>query len=514
MAIGTQASSILREDGFLLLTAAVIGFYAARAIHAQLLEIKDITRITKEEKNPDLITQDTEDAVKVETLQTLVEGANQDIRNAAIKIVCERAVRTDTFQLLLSDLASKDEYDRDRAVKTLRYLSRSSYVTETNIGQPATLNALVTAVTTFFTSSSSYPPDSTSPTNFSTRSTSESTALELLLLFLRMHLDEALHAGLVSRYLARYPFGGPNASEAQRMSAVAMIKRGGAEDGLMWELLTIVNGSPAGRKALRGARLVGSAIEESGDGNGTLTGWEIQENDEENQRIPWRSGRERGRGHNSYIPQARGRGTGRRGGRGSRRAEALQYLEELSSPADGEDDTSAETMPPLEFPNEESGVSPTTENGETDTTHIPPEISDDTSSTLNDPESDEWSSLSSSSIPTPQLGAPNNNNSNNNNHYPTNPRPRTNSTADAEEHALRRRRREAMVINDGGRPISRADIFQRTETHFARMEAELTAAERERGAAMGGVRPTLTGLDDRDDGASVGGEAGGGDDWE
>lgn len=50
-------------------------------------------------------------------------------------------------------------------------------------------------------------------------------------------------------------------------------------------------------------------------------------------------------------------------------------------------------------------------------------------------------------------------------------RSRGNRLGDPEERALRRRRREAMVINEGDRPVSQQDVYMRDDEGIMSAEA-------------------------------------------
>ena len=76
---------------------------------------------------------------------------------------------------------------------------------------------------------------------------------------------EALRAGLVSRWLAEYPFGGPNTPEGRRIEIVQSLRTGRSEDYIMNNILLAVDSEPEGRKQLRKYHLLGSVIGETPD---------------------------------------------------------------------------------------------------------------------------------------------------------------------------------------------------------------------------------------------------------
>lgn len=82
---------------------------------------------------------------------------------------------------------------------------------------------------------------------------------------MRWDLSAALRAGLITRWLAKYPFGGPSASENEKREIVKRIKSNQTDDMDMCEILHMVDYDPEGRKQLRKCGLVGSAMWEDRD---------------------------------------------------------------------------------------------------------------------------------------------------------------------------------------------------------------------------------------------------------
>lgn len=61
-----------------------------------------------------------EKAIKLETLQTIARGPNYDLRHAAVKIICQRAITGRPFEEILSNATSKNPKIRWQALKSLR----------------------------------------------------------------------------------------------------------------------------------------------------------------------------------------------------------------------------------------------------------------------------------------------------------------------------------------------------------------------------------------------------------
>lgn len=105
-------------------------------------------------------------------------------------------------------------------------------------------------------------------TNLRTRTQAEKDALIILARILPYNMSQALSAGIVSRWLAKYTFCGSSAPETRKIEAVQQLKTRNTEDTLMCDILNMIDCAPEGRKELRKHRLVGSAIGETEDGEG------------------------------------------------------------------------------------------------------------------------------------------------------------------------------------------------------------------------------------------------------
>ena len=102
-------------------------------------------------------------------------------------------------------------------------------------------------------------------TNLKVRTKAEKDALNILCNTSGGALLEAIQAGLVSLWLAKYPFGGTNAPESRKIEIVTRLRFGQSDDHAMNVLLQSVNMQPEGRRQLRKYHLMGSAIGEIPD---------------------------------------------------------------------------------------------------------------------------------------------------------------------------------------------------------------------------------------------------------
>lgn len=104
------------------LTAAVVGVVAT--MHLFLAWVRDEAEIKQQQPATQYITQDTEDSLKPNTLNTLLEHYNFSIREIAGKIVTDRAVNDgESIDYLLWGITRPDYDERLRCLRTLAYIT-------------------------------------------------------------------------------------------------------------------------------------------------------------------------------------------------------------------------------------------------------------------------------------------------------------------------------------------------------------------------------------------------------
>ncbi|KAI9836171.1 MAG: hypothetical protein M1837_003434 [Sclerophora amabilis] len=246
--------SSIRDNKWVWVGLGVFSYVAFRTIVHQLHQIPKVTEVSESKSRPRIIDQDTEDALKLDTLRNLAGGSNHDLRGVAAKIICERSASGPAFSLLLQHVASPVPFVRDKALVTLRYLSSSAAAPK--IQNHKTLQAVVTALVHILrdparaSSSQRYPP--------------ERNAMTIVSRLLPYNIPSALRAGIVKRWLAHYPFG---TTESETRATIKKICTYNAEDHLMSEIVCILENHPDGRKQMRLAGLTGSAMDEDSDGD-------------------------------------------------------------------------------------------------------------------------------------------------------------------------------------------------------------------------------------------------------
>ena len=286
------------DDRLLWFIAGAALLLAARAIPHTLHHIRKVTEITHDEssatKPPE---QDAEDKLKLDTLQKLIAGDSYELRSSAFKIVADRCTKPHPRALLLQDLRGHNEATRNKAIDAMWFLFYNPAVKEAQLydlftdsnGYGSVITALVNLlpehnverdVSKPVGDTASYP----SPIFPPNRPTAERSLLIILHRLLLAHgTNTALSAGIISRWLSRYPF--PCAlpcNGSRRQDVIDYFKRSawGSDDPLMEPIMSILVGYPAALKQFRQHGLMASRYKEEAaddeycdsDGDVVMTG--------------------------------------------------------------------------------------------------------------------------------------------------------------------------------------------------------------------------------------------------
>ena len=112
-------------------------------------------------------------------------------------------------------------------------------------------------------------PEPYGDTTMKHRAQPEKDALQILYLSSRNNLRDALRAGLVSRWLVNYPFGGPDTPKNAKIGIVQKLRTGQIEDAMMHRIIEMLD-NEEGKQELRKYNLVGSDFEEMPDDDSGL----------------------------------------------------------------------------------------------------------------------------------------------------------------------------------------------------------------------------------------------------
>ena len=288
-----------------IFVTVIIGglFWAYKTIPAGLQEVKDAARSPGPEEPKQTpakqLDPDAENKIELETLRVLSEGHSFPLRNAAIKIASQRAVTDDNRKLLLRCLASKNKHHRDNAIRALWFLFNGpegkehqyKYSLHARFQDKKAFEAIVTALVNLLPYhkkvyqdeskvAPNLPPSPIAPFR---RPRQEKTLLKILLTALRgtsrthvttedsQHIDIALEAGLVTQWLAHYPFpcALPQFSKYNyKKSDVCSLfgtSRYAHDDQDMHEIIRTTSSSPKGSNHLRAVGLKASRMTEDID---------------------------------------------------------------------------------------------------------------------------------------------------------------------------------------------------------------------------------------------------------
>ncbi|KAF8424712.1 hypothetical protein EV426DRAFT_89423 [Tirmania nivea] len=134
------------EGGLTWIALGVFSIFAVVTARSQLTTFKKRCEVRAEPKR-DSINQETEDALKLETLEVLARSVNFDLRNAALKILGERATTGNRYNYILKQLDSPEPETRLKSLKVLIYLSTSAPIEPfARLCNPETFKALISAL--------------------------------------------------------------------------------------------------------------------------------------------------------------------------------------------------------------------------------------------------------------------------------------------------------------------------------------------------------------------------------
>ncbi|KAL3438615.1 hypothetical protein BDV09DRAFT_191750 [Aspergillus tetrazonus] len=255
------------SDRVLWLCLGVTLFFAVRGIAADLQQVNRLTEIKNDSNDDKIINEGTEDALKLDTLLKLSNSTSYDLRSAALRIIAERSVKGDTKNLLLEDLASKNTERRNKAIRAAYFLVSNRALSRTSVcsrlRDVRTYTALVDCLCNLLEEHTEITSETISPIFPRTRPPSEQKAMETLNILLQENIPAALEAGIISRWLANYPFPCALTEPSRRQDVVILMKTWWCDDRVMSNIFNTLSSHPEGAKQLRKHGLMGSMLEEN-----------------------------------------------------------------------------------------------------------------------------------------------------------------------------------------------------------------------------------------------------------
>ncbi|KAM4054862.1 cytoskeleton-associated protein [Hirsutella rhossiliensis] len=124
MAWAPGLAAIARDERVVLLTIGLATYGLVRSIFAGLTVIRDLNVVPPAEPKTQYITQDTEDALQLETIEKLLNHPSYSIREVATKILCDRAINdSETTTHLLYGITRPDYDERMQCLRALALLT-------------------------------------------------------------------------------------------------------------------------------------------------------------------------------------------------------------------------------------------------------------------------------------------------------------------------------------------------------------------------------------------------------
>lgn len=113
-----------RDERLMVVGLALGAVSAICLMHAALTRLRDDAEVKQQQPTTQYITQDTEDSLRSNTLDTLLGHYNYAIREIASKIVTDRAVNDgESIDYLLWGITRPDYDKRLRCLRTLAYIT-------------------------------------------------------------------------------------------------------------------------------------------------------------------------------------------------------------------------------------------------------------------------------------------------------------------------------------------------------------------------------------------------------
>ncbi|KAL8777459.1 MAG: hypothetical protein Q9213_007856 [Squamulea squamosa] len=226
----------------------------SQIVHWQLVAVRNSCKVTHTEAPESKPTQRTEDAIRLGTLDELSRNTNKEIRNAAIKIIVDRAAkslgafRSSSRHMLLRDLGSRDQERRARALTSIKYLYQAvPQCFDTH--KKAVVQELIVCLINLLPFSCRFETARMEGKEIH-RTETERDALELMyLLMLRFGAQVALECNISGLWLEKYPFGGDLENKylgdedpqlAIRFRYISQLMSGQHHDPAMFRILSLV----------------------------------------------------------------------------------------------------------------------------------------------------------------------------------------------------------------------------------------------------------------------------------
>ncbi|KAI0189357.1 hypothetical protein EV127DRAFT_108836 [Xylaria flabelliformis] len=247
--------SFVRDERFVALGFGIATVGCIAAMRVILLHSRDRAEIPPTQPKTQYITQDTEDSLKLSTLNTLLQHYNFSIRDTTLRIVAGRAANDDSaIDDLLWGITRKDYDDRMQSLRALTFaLEDNSYRSclVRALNTPKGYSAIVRSLELCLDDVEHELLDDPLYDEYYLRDIGEQRCL--LLVSVLMHhngVDKFVEANFVEKWLAKQPWG--ETDEARRKNFALYMDR---KKNRITDICLHLRASKAGRKALVRAKL-------------------------------------------------------------------------------------------------------------------------------------------------------------------------------------------------------------------------------------------------------------------
>ncbi|KAJ6109722.1 Armadillo-like helical [Penicillium sp. IBT 16267x] len=256
-------------DGVLWLCLGISLFFAVRGIATDLRQVVDLTEVKHVDREEKIISEGTEEALKLDTLLKLSSSTSHDLRAAALRIIAERSTKGEARDILLDDLSSKNKVRQGRALTALNFLVSNRALSRTSVctrlRDLPVYTAIINCLCNFLDEHTEVTYPTTSPVLARTRPLGEKKALQILNILLPENIPAALEAGIVTRWLTKYPFPCALDEPSRRQEVVILLKTWWSDDTVMSSIFSNLTSHAEGIKQLRKHGLMGSMLEEENE---------------------------------------------------------------------------------------------------------------------------------------------------------------------------------------------------------------------------------------------------------
>ncbi|RYP23319.1 hypothetical protein DL765_001228 [Monosporascus sp. GIB2] len=248
--------SFLRDERAVFVGLGITAAGFVYVIRFALERYRDEAEIKPTPPKTQYITQDTEDALKQDTLETLLQHYNFSIRETALKIVAGRAVNdSSAIDYLLWGITRPDYEERGRCLKALQFAvdDVETYQDPLSIlNTPKGYSALIRSLELSLDDVDHEKLDDPLYDEYHLRDINERRCLVLVRKLIHKYgTDRLIEAKFIERWLAKQPWGDTNEERRRNFSQYLERKKNRISD-----ICQHLTETRAGRRALVKAKLL------------------------------------------------------------------------------------------------------------------------------------------------------------------------------------------------------------------------------------------------------------------